>query len=72
MQDFLNEMADILEIDPETITLDTQFRDVPDWGSMMGFSIIVMVENEYHIKISVPEFLEMNTVGDIYARISSK
>ena len=72
MQDFLDEMAEILEMESEAITLDTRFRDVPDWGSMMGFSIIVMIENEYHIKISVPEFLEMNTVGDIYARIQSK
>ena len=72
MEKFLEEMAEILEVDAKDISLETEFRTVDDWGSMMGFSILVMMESEYGVKISVPEFLQMNTLGDIYARVAGK
>lgn len=72
MEKFLEEMAEILEINAEDISLETEFRTVEDWGSMMGFSILVMVESEYGVRITVSEFLKMNTVGDIFKRISDK
>lgn len=72
MEKFLNDMAEVLELDPKEVSMETEFRTVEDWGSMMGFSILVMVESEYGVKITVPEFLKMNTVGDIFARIQSK
>lgn len=72
MDKFLDEMAEILEVAREEISLETEFRNVEDWGSLMGFSILVTMESEYGVKITVPEFLEMKTLGDIFQRISKQ
>ena len=55
--------------EPDEISLDTVFRDEIDgFSSMEGFSLIVMMEDEYGVKVSVEEFLECKTIGDLYKK----
>ena len=68
MQQFLELVAEIFEIEPEEITMDTLFRDLEDFSSMVGFSLIIMMEDEYGTKVSVDEFMECNTIGDLYKK----
>ena len=68
MQQFLELVAEIFEIELEEITMDTLFRDLEDFSSMVGFSLIIMMEDEYGAKVSVDEFMECNTVGDLYKK----
>ena len=69
MDKFLELIAEILEVDTESINLDTNFReDIDDWDSMKGFSIICMIEDEYGVTVNVPDFLQCTTVGDLYKK----
>jgi acyl carrier protein len=34
----------------------------------MGFSMLVMMEDEYGVQVSVDEFLQCKTVGDLYKK----
>lgn len=69
MEQFLELVAEIFEVEPDEISLDTVFRDEIDgFSSMEGFSLIVMMEDEYGVKVSVEEFLECKTVGDLYKK----
>ncbi len=66
-KDFLINIAEVLEVDAEEINLDTDFRkDIPYWDSLKGFSLIVMIEDEYGALIEVEDFLKAKTVGDLY------
>lgn len=70
---FLEQIADIFELESKDITMETVFRKaIPKWDSLKGFSIIVMVEEEYGKKIQVSDFLNMKTIGDIYNAILEK
>ena len=31
----------------------------------MGFALIIMLEQEYHVKLTVEEFLKLETVADL-------
>lgn len=69
MEKFIELTAEIFEVEPEEITMDTVFREeIEDFGSLMGFSLIVMMEDEYGVKVSVEEFLKCKTVGDLYRK----
>lgn len=68
MEQFLELVADVFEVEPEDITMDTVFRDMDDFSSLVGFSLIVMMEDEYDTKVSVDEFMECNTIGDLYKK----
>ncbi|MBQ8692600.1 MAG: acyl carrier protein [Synergistaceae bacterium] len=69
MEKFIELVAEVFEVEPENITMDTVFREkIEDFSSLMGFSLIVMMEDEYGVRVSVDEFLECETVGDLYKK----
>lgn len=69
MDKFLELAAEVFEVEPEDITMDTVFREeIEDFSSLVGFSLIVMMEDEYRVRVSVDEFLECKTIGDLYRK----
>lgn len=66
MQKFIESVAEVFEVDPENISMETVFRDIDGFSSLVGYSLIVMMEDEYGVKVSVDEFLECNTIQDLY------
>jgi acyl carrier protein len=69
MNQFLSEMAEILEVDVGSISMETRFRDIEGWGSMAGYSILITMEESYGTRIPVTEFLKLNTFSDLYSKI---
>lgn len=69
MDNFIELVADVLDVEPEELTMDTPFREaIDDFSSLVGFSLIVMMEDEYGVRVPVNEFLECKTVGDLYRK----
>lgn len=66
MDKFLELMAEIMEVEPEEISLETEFRTACDFDSMMGFSMICVMEEEYGKRITVEQFLASKTLGALY------
>lgn len=63
MEEFLSKVSEILEVD--VATPDFKFREIDDWDSMKGFSLIVLMEQDYGKEMSVEQFLACETVGDL-------
>jgi acyl carrier protein len=65
MNDFLLRVANILEV--AEVSQDLEFRTVPGWGSMMGFALFIMLEDEYGAEITPERFRGLNTVDELMA-----
>lgn len=65
MNEFLDRVANILEI--PAVTPEFEFRSVSGWGSMMGFALFIMLEDEYGVKITPERFRELKTVRELMA-----
>lgn len=63
MNEFLDRVANILETPDAGPGLE--FRSVSGWGSMMGFALFVMLEDEYGVKLTPAQFRELKTVADL-------
>lgn len=61
----------ISELDSNDVNLETKFRDLDEWDSLLGMSIIMVLEENYKIKISDDVFREFNTFSDIYLFLKS-
>ena len=73
VKQFVEEIAEIIEADPTTLTLDSDFRESADyWSSLTGFSILIFMQDRIGVKVSVDDFLEMNTIGDLYKAATNK
>jgi len=68
-KEFIEKISEILEVEPETLTPKADFRnEIPFWDSLKGFGIIVLIEEDYGKKLTVEEFLEQKTIGDLYKK----
>ena len=63
MEEFTAKIADILEVG--SVAPDFRFRTVDDWNSLKGFSLMVLMEQDYGKEMSVEEFLGCETVDDL-------
>ena len=64
MNVFFDRISAILET---PVTPETRFREVDGWSSLMGFGILVTLENDYGRRMTVDEFLTLQTVGELAA-----
>lgn len=62
MNEFLDRMSAILET---SVAAETRFREVEGWSSLMGFGILVTLENDYGRRMMIDEFRKMQTIGDL-------
>jgi acyl carrier protein len=63
VNDFLDRVANILEV--PAVAPELEFRSVPGWGSMMGFALFIMLEDEYGVKMPPERFRELKTVAEL-------
>ena len=57
-------IAEVLNVDPDEVTMDTTFIDDLGADSLDVFQIIMAVEEEFGIEIPTEEAEKINTVGD--------
>lgn len=61
-------------IDAEDISVDenTNFRNIGSWDSLTGMAVLVMIEDEYQVKMNDSDLGKCTTVQDIFDFVSSK
>ena len=73
MEEFVEKIAEIFEVDTKDLSLESDFRKIVDtFDSMMGFSILCMISDDYGVDISVPDFLKCKTIADLYQYTQKK
>jgi len=60
------------DLDPSSITLDTQPSDVPAWDSMGHVTLATSLEQEFKVSFDVDELMEMENVREIVRILESK
>lgn len=69
VQNFINQFD---EIDASKITLQTVFKDLDEWSSLMSLSIIAMCDEEYEVKIKGDDIKNANTIEDLFNIVKSR
>lgn len=71
--EFLSSFADQFDdTDVSTISLDTKFKDLDEWSSMVALMVIAMVDENYGKKITGADLRESNTIEDLFSRVSAR
>ena len=60
------------ETDASEITADKNFRELVEWSSLIGLSIIAMVDEEFEVTVRARDLREANTPAELYAILKSK
>ena len=72
LEEFVEHFADEMTETPAgTITADTNYKELAEWGSLASLSIISMIDEEYGHLISGADVRARNTVKELYEFVES-
>ncbi len=63
-------LEDMLELDEGDLTMDKALEDIDEYDSMAKLSLIVLMEDEFGVKLTGDVIKGFETVGDIVALMS--
>lgn len=70
---FLENVADQFDdIDVDSLSLNTEFKELDDWSSLVALSIIAMADEEYDVLLSGNDIRAAKTLGDLLNLIKEK
>lgn len=76
MQDFLARVQKAFhvafDVDPQSISLETQPDDVPGWDSMGHVTLASSLEREFATSFDVDDLMAMENVREIVRIVTSK
>lgn len=73
INDFIKKFADQFEdTDASEIKAETKFRELEEWSSMTGLSVLNMVDKAYGVSLTFDELRNANTVLDLFNTIAKK
>lgn len=60
------------ETDSREIKANTVFHDLDEWSSLIGLSVIAMVDEEFDVALKGDDVKNAVTVEDLYNNVKSK
>jgi acyl carrier protein len=73
IKDFIDKFeAQFDDAEGLSLNADTKFRNIEGWSSLINFSIIAMVEEEYRIKIKADDIARSQTIKDLFEIVKSR
>lgn len=60
------------ETDASEIKAGTIFHDIEEWSSLIGLSVIAMVDEEFDVALKGDDVKNSVTVEDLYNRVIAK
>lgn len=73
LKDFIANFAEQFdETEASVFTAETRFRDLEEWSSLIGLSIIAMVDEEYDVALKGDDIKNANTIEDLFNTVKSK
>lgn len=60
------------DTDPSEIKADTVFHDLDEWSSLIGLSVIAMIDEEFEVAVKADDMISSVTVEDLYKKIQAK
>ena len=60
------------DTDASEIKADTVFHDLDEWSSLIGLSVIAMIDEEFEVAVNANDMVSSVTVEDLYKKVQAK
>ena len=60
------------ETDASEFAPETDFRELDEWSSLIGLSVIAMVDEEFGVALKANDFRSIATIYDLYQVVKDK
>lgn len=60
------------DTDASQICATTVFHDLDEWSSLIGLSVIAMIDEEFEVAVNADDMVSSVTVEDLYKKVQAK
>lgn len=60
------------QTEPASITSETKFRELEEWGSMLALIVIAMIDADFAKTITAEDLKSANTVTELFELVKNK
>ena len=71
-QDFINSLAEALNVDAEVLKPEAALADIKEWDSLGVVEFQSLVDEELELQVPPPQITACQTVGDLIALVAEK
>lgn len=73
IEDFINLFAEQFDdTERSFFTSDTKFHDLDEWSSLIGLSVIAMINEEFDVVVYADDMTSSVTIEDLYNKVVAK
>lgn len=73
INEFIEKFAEIFDdTDADTLTPDTEFREIEEWSSLSALGLIALADEEFDVELKAADIRGANTIAEIFEIITSK
>lgn len=73
IQEFIQHFAEQFEeLDVNTVTPQTAFKELDEWSSLVALSVIAMADEEYGVALKGEDIRKAVTVEDLFNIVKSR
>ena len=70
-KEFINFVADVLNVDPNSLSMETKYK-TDGWDSLKMMTLIMEIEAEYDVNIPIEKVSSIVNLRDLYGLVFSK
>jgi acyl carrier protein len=72
-EEFKNQLiAEFEDVDSNSISPDTNYREIKNWSSMHALIIIAFIDANFDVQINANDLKDSNTIKDLYDIVVAK
>ena len=72
IENFTQEFAGAIEVEPGAINAATEFKELDMWDSLAMLVVIAMVDSRCNVSISGQDLADCTSIADLYALVSRR
>lgn len=69
MEDFLTDLADLLDVEVSELNSSYQLDENENWDSLTMISVIVMVDEHFNLSLSNEALRKCKFIGDLFCLV---
>lgn len=60
------------ETDVSAFSMETNFRDIEEWSSLVALTVVAMFDEEYSVKLTGEDIKQATTLRDLFLIVQSR
>jgi len=72
IETFIEKFAFAIEVAPDALTADTEYKALDIWDSLNALSVIAMADSDFNVTIGGQDVEHSRTIGDLWAIVQKR